>query len=72
MLCFQLLGYNASAVCIYNPQTGVAVTCGIQHTGVVTMAMEVLYHSLGKFMIGNIHEKKSVVKIFILAGYRPL
>ena len=25
-----------------------------------------------KLVVGNIHEKKSVVKIFILAGYNPL
>ena len=41
----QLLDYNALAVCSYNPTNKcVTITCGIQPTGVVTMAMEVLHN----------------------------
>ena len=41
----QLLDYNTLTFCTYNPQTGVTITCDIQPTGVVTMAMEVLHNT---------------------------
>ena len=31
------------AICTYNPQTSVTITCGIQLTGIVTMVMKVLH-----------------------------
>ena len=43
----QLLDYNALAICSYNPSNKcVTITCGIQPTGVVTMAMEVLHNRI--------------------------
>ena len=41
----QLLAYNALAICTYNPQTSVTITCGIQPIDVVTMTMEMLHNT---------------------------
>ena len=48
----QLLGYNALTICTYNPQVNVTITWGIQHTGIVTMAIEVLHNTCNM----NIHD----------------
>ena len=41
----QLLDHNALAICTYNPTNSVTITCSIQPTGVVTMAIKVLHNT---------------------------
>ena len=42
----QLLAYNVLAICFLTfPQAIMTITCDIQPTGAVTMAMEVLHNS---------------------------
>ena len=42
---FPLYG-NTLSIVLITPQTSVTITCGIQPTGVVTMAMKVLHITL--------------------------
>ena len=47
-ISIELLDCNALVICTYNyitPQTSVTITCGIQPTGVITMAMKVLHNT---------------------------
>ena len=41
----QLLNYSILAIYTYNPTNSVTITCGIQPTGVVTMAMIALHNT---------------------------
>ena len=40
--------------CTYDPQKSAAITCGIQPTGVVTMAMKVL-HTVNRESFAGLH-----------------
>ena len=46
----EFLEYNALAICAYNPQTSVTISCSIQPTSVITMAMTVLHHTCNMFV----------------------
>ena len=62
----QLLNYNTLAV--MTSQTSVTITCGIQPTGVVTMAMKVL-HNTCNICIGGMPSTLRPAALYI--SYNP-